>query len=424
MSASRLFAIFLILVGASVGWVILAGSIEMRTNSTRGAGAEQVGALWGEPQAQRAPEFWAGKEMLAIGSSDIGVDFSLDQRRKGLLWYSTYAVDFKAAYGVTNPGPKAREVTMRIAFPTPNGVYDGFGVRVGGKEVPVEYRDGFALARFTLDPGRSAVVETGYRTRGLDSWRYLATEGVAVIEDFNLVMRTDFDGFDFPGDAVSPTAKRAAGDGWELTWDYGSLVSGRPIALVMPKPLDPGPIASRISAFAPVSLLFYFAALVLVTATRRVSIHPMNFAFLAAGFFAFHLLFAYLADRVDLTATFAIASLVSVGLCVSYLRLAVSDRRTLMEAAVGQFVFLVLFSFSFFFEGFTGLAVTIGAVVTLAYFMFTTARIDWTELFERGRNERASLAAGLPVTPPAVATATATSSGPISAPSDPERHER
>lgn len=388
MSAPRLFAIFLIFVVAAFGWVVLGGSIEMRTDQAGGRGWESVGSLWGEPQVQEAPSFGADARPVPIVSSDITADFTLDQRRKGLLWFSTYTVDFSAAYGVRNEGAADREIAMALRFPTPSGIYDGFSVKVDGKAVPVRYQDGAALATFEVPAGATALVETGYRTQGLDEWRYLATSGVGVIDDFSLKMSTDFDGFDFPGDGVSPTFKEHAENGWDLAWEYESLVSGRPIGITMPKPINPGPVASRISFFAPVSLLFYFAAMVLVTATRRIAIHPLNFAFLAAGFFAFHLLFAYLVDRIDLGVAFAIASVVSVGLCVSYLRLAISDRRTLLEAAAGQFVFLVLFSFSFFFEGYTGLAITVGAVLTLAYFMFKTAHIDWSELFEKTAAER------------------------------------
>lgn len=389
MSAQRLLGIFVVFLVATFGWVVLGGSIETRTHQADGSGWESVGSLWGEPQTQYAPTFSASNTALPITSSDITADFKLDQRRKGLLWYSTYAVDFDAAYGVSNAATETVQATMKLPFPTPNGVYDGFGVTVDGAAVPVRYKDGEAVATFAVDPGATARVETGYRTQGLDEWRYVATDGVGVIDDFSLVMHTDFEGFDFPSDGVSPTSKQAAGGGWELTWRYDSLVSGRPIALSMPSPLNPGPVASRISFFAPVSLIFYFAAMVLVTAIRRVNIHPVNYAFLAAGFFAFHLLFAYLVDRIDLLTAFAIASVVSVALCVGYLRLAISDRRTLLEAAIGQFVFLVLFSFSFFFEGVTGLAITIGAILTLAYFMFRTAHIDWAELFERNAAERA-----------------------------------
>jgi len=56
---------------------------------------------------------------------------------------------------------------------------------------------------------------------------------------------------------------------------------------------------------------------------------------------------------------------VSVGLVVSYLRAVAGTRFALREAGLAQLVFLVLFSYAFFFEGYTGLTVTIGAVLTL-----------------------------------------------------------
>ena len=39
------------------------------------------------------------------------------------------------------------------------------------------------------------------------------------------------------------------------------------------------------------------------------------------------------------------------------------------------------FSYAFFYEGFTGLAVTIGAIITLFILMQVTARINWSEVF-------------------------------------------
>jgi hypothetical protein len=263
-------------------------------------------------------------------------------------------------------------------------VYDGFAVDVDGRAVPVTYADGVAYATFALPAGHTAEVHTGYRTQGLDEWRYLpAPNGVGVVDDFTLVMTTDFSDVDYPADAVSPTRSEPGAGGARLEWDYESLVTGRPIGLIMPKPENPGPLAARISLFAPVSLLFYFAALVLLTATSGLRLHPMHYAFLAAGFFAFHLLLAYLADHVDINLAFAIASATSVALCVGYLALVLGRGRALYEIALSQFIFLVLFSYSFFFKGFTGLAVTVGSVLTLAYFMVKTGRVDWELVFRR-----------------------------------------
>jgi hypothetical protein len=74
-----------------------------------------------------------------------------------------------------------------------------------------------------------------------------------------------------------------------------------------------------------------------------------------------------------------ISSLVSIALVVSYLRLVVDLRFAVVDAGLTQLIYLVLFSYAFFFEGFTGLAVTIGAILTLFVVMQMTGRIRWEE---------------------------------------------
>jgi hypothetical protein len=53
------------------------------------------------------------------------------------------------------------------------------------------------------------------------------------------------------------------------------------------------------------------------------------------------------------------------------------------EAAIAQLIYLVAFSYAFFFKGFTGLAVTVGAILTLFVLMQMTARIRWDDVFAR-----------------------------------------
>ena len=144
--------------------------------------------------------------------------------------------------------------------------------------------------------------------------------------------------------------------------------------------MNPGPVASRMSFFAPVSLLFFFSVLVLMGMVWRISLHPMNYFFLAAGCFAFQLLFAYLVDLIPLALAFVISAAVSLALVCGYLR-AVTGRRFAQLGAIAQFGYMILFSYSFFFEGLTGLTITIGAIVTLALLMGATARVNWAEKF-------------------------------------------
>ena len=58
----------------------------------------------------------------------------------------------------------------------------------------------------------------------------------------------------------------------------------------------------------PWALLFFFTVMVIVGVIRGRSLHPMNYFFLAAAFFAFHLLLAYLVDHVDIHAAFAVSA--------------------------------------------------------------------------------------------------------------------
>jgi inner membrane protein involved in colicin E2 resistance len=109
----------------------------------------------------------------------------------------------------------------------------------------------------------------------------------------------------------------------------------------------------------------------------------MDYFFLAAAFFAFHLLLAYLVDHMEMNGAFAIAAAASVFLVVSYLRVVAGMRTALVQAGLAQLVFLVLFSYAFFFEGYTGLTVTVGAVLTLFVLMQLTARVDWGAVFAK-----------------------------------------
>ena len=81
-------------------------------------------------------------------------------------------------------------------------------------------------------------------------------------------------------------------------------------------------------------------------------------------------------------ARIAESSGVSIVLLISNLRLAVNERFAFVEAGIAQFVFLVLFSYAFFFQGFTGLTITVGAIITLFFAMQVTAKVNWEEKFK------------------------------------------
>lgn len=392
-------AIILIFFLTTFAWFILAASITSRTNDSGSELVPKVSATWGAPQTQFPPSASVVQRMveqtvtdpatsskktiavpelraLPIERSRINVALDLDQRQKGLLWFATYRVDFRGDYIVRNDSDQD-DVTVKLAFPVPNAIYDNLVLRIDGQPVPLTTVDGGVSTTIHRAPGAPFRVEVGYRSQGLSTWCYSFGSGVAQVRDFQLDMRTSFRDIDFPQGTLSPTQKVQQGSGWQLAWHYTNVVTGYGIGMVMPEKLQPGPLAGRISMFAPVSLLFFFFVMFLIATLRKIHLHPMHYFFLATSFFAFHLLLAYLVDHISIHYAFAICSAVSIFLVVSYLRVVVSPQFALREAAIAQFVYLVLFSYAFFFKGFTGLAITIGAIASLFIAMQATARVNW-----------------------------------------------
>jgi inner membrane protein involved in colicin E2 resistance len=413
LTSLRLLAIGLIYVCTAIAWSTLGASVVSRTGESDARLSQEVAQLWGGRHHQIAPQVRVLRPRLAtetiqetdkdgklirrevtravqdaipvpLASSRVEVALQLEHRQKGLLWYDTYNVGFSGRYRVRNPDDQPRTVTVEFAFPSAEALYDGFVFRLGGRDAVTGQLSQKLTASTDLPAGGAVDLEIAYRSRGLGEWLYaFAAEGVNHVEDFTLDMRTDFAKVDFPAGTVSPTTKTPAEGGWRLGWRFDSLVTGQKIGVDLPNKLNPGPVAARITFFAPVSLLFFFTVMVIVGVLSARSLHPMNYFFLAAAFFAFHLLLAYLVDHLPVHASFAIASGISLFLVVTYLRRVAGVQTLVREAAAAQLVYLVLFSYAFFFEGYTGLAVTIGAVVTLFVLMQLTARVDWAQVFAR-----------------------------------------
>ena len=400
----RIAALVPIFVCTSIAWAILGSTILARTYSPlSGELKSRVAASWGTAQEQTPPtasyqheaiQLESDKEKvkeiktkstipLSLDASRVDVALDLAHRQKGLLWYSTYAVAFLGDYSFTNTSGSAQDVTFYLSFPSQQAVYDDLSMSVDNQPIAVKNAGPGIQGTAQVAPGKTCVLHVGYRSQGLDSWRYKFGDGVSQIHNFSLAMHTNFKDIDFPENTISPTAKQETGNGWNLAWNYKNFVSGYEIGMAMPEKLQPGPLAGEISYFAPVSLFFFFFIMFIITTLRGIDLHPMNYFFLATAFFAFHLLLAYLVDHISIHLAFAICSLISISLVVSYLRLVVGIRFAAVEAGLAQFVFLVLFSYAFFYKGFTGLTITIGSILTLFVVMQMTGRIRWDEQFAK-----------------------------------------
>lgn len=387
MTVKRLITIAFILVCTAFGWIVLGTSLVVRSQTSSQEMGRAVGNAWGPPMTQLHPTVFYnspsapdGRKQLQPSASSVAVNLHYEPKKKGLLWYRTYVASFEGNYTIENPTPVAQTLYVRFQFPSEHASYTDFSFALNGKVSTDATRASEGITdAVTVAAGEKAQFIVKYKTRGVDRWTYSFGDAPR-IRNFQLAMFTDFSEINFPAGTGSATNRKQTGNNWELDWSYPDVIGAQTIGMDMPSVVNPGPVASRISFFAPVSLLFFFSVLLIAATVQGVNLHPMNYFFLAAGCFSFQLLFTYLVDLIPLHLAFIISAAVSLVLVSGYLSAAAGVRFGRL-AGIAQFTFMVLFSYSFFFEGLTGLTITIGAIVTLAVLMATTARINWSDKF-------------------------------------------
>jgi hypothetical protein len=393
MKITYLIASLAIVGATTLAWFILATAMSQRTRESAQTLSREVAGVWNPALDQHHPEAWfetpnapGGRAALLPASSNVRVELKFVPKQRGLFRHRTYDVGFKAEYVFVNPTRIPQ--TVYISFPLPAGAekLEGFEFRLDDGKEAEGIRPGASgvVTRAVVLPASGHVtLHAGYQTRGTDSWVYSFPDKRR-IAGFVLNMRTDFTEINFPVGTGSPRDddRKTDGRGWELTWSYPDVLAVPAIGMDMPKLLNAGPVAARIAFFAPVSLVFFVTVVLLVGGLRGVPLHPMHVFFVAAGFFAFHLLFAYLVDLMPIYPAFAIATVTSLGLVSGYLR-AVGGNRLFKVALPAQLAYLVLFSASFFFDGLTGITLTVCAVATLALLMTLTAKVEWRTHFTK-----------------------------------------
>ena len=392
--------------GCTVAWMLLGATLLVRSGETSSALVNEVHQLWGPPLDQAAPGGQYTEQRpreerrtlydangrpyestvqtmedvslpLPLVSTHARVSLALEHRQKGLLWFPTYAADFEGRYVVLNdtavkrdgdpelPAAGPRRHLRRVRGPRREGAAHraprSMAARRAGRS-PSSRRPGM--------PSRC-----GTARAGTSSWTYRpAGAGSSVIRDFSLELRSNVRGIDFSPGSISPSGARSEGQGWRGVWEFRSLVGSAPISLELPQKTNPGPLAARITFFAPVALLFYFFVVGLLAEGRGLRLHPLSWFLIGCAFFADHLLFAYLADHVPLWLALTLSSAVSILLAVTYAQWLVGWRFALREMGLAQLVYLVGFSLTFLLKGFTGLSITVGAILTLFMMMQVTGR--------------------------------------------------
>ena len=410
----KLFAIAIIWFGCAAAWMVLGSTLLVRSGETSRDLQAQVHDLWGEPIVQKPPlarvddgnesakraqprgaagsvglPRQGGEGAVKLVKTRAKAELVLEQRKKGLLWFPTYGLRFGAHYTFKNTSQRALKATIEFPLQVGNAYYDGLSVSRKSRPLATKLSPGKVEVAETFAPGQSREYRFRYRSRGTERFVYSLSASKDRILDFGFEASTNFGAVDFPSDGLSPSSHSVSGQAWKGRWEFKNLVTNSAIGLVLPQKLNPGPLAAEMTFFAPLSLLFFFFVVAMVAARNKKELHPLHYFFFGLAFFAFHLLFAYLVDHVEILWAFLLSASVSIALLTTYARHFVGWKFALREMGLCQLVYLVLFSVTFFWSGYTGLAVTLGAVLTLFLVMQMIGGIRPDQLLGRRAAEEA-----------------------------------
>ena len=423
-----------IFFGFTIMWTILGSVNEDRTYTHTDLSLKKIQNTYGGPLKITPPiiyyeltketkgkvgEFdtlptYKERETVDPSSSDIKLNLSLKRKKVGNLWFPVFDATYQGAYEYKIDSiPVEYRSDPLFLLPGLNSsesIFRSIELKIDGSTVeplsklvsntPIELTsnlkaDGTLLVNFHYETTGTAYLLYALSNKGnkpdlkrVDSKSTLVKERLTRLDNFSLKLTTDFLKYDFPRRTIPYTKILKTENKTEFEWKFDKTVTGKNIGIIVPKEINPGEIAARISFFAPIPLLFFFVVMTMFGILTKQKLHPMHFFFLAATFLSFHLIYSYSADHFSMYTAFAVATLVSSFLTFSYL-MRVRDPKYSFIAMLFQLLYLVVFSWSFFYKtdndlGITGLIVTIVSVLTLFVLMQLTAKLDWKNLNESG----------------------------------------
>lgn len=411
MSVKRILGLFIIFFWTSIAWMILGGSNSVRTSTFSGSLKKSIQAMYGDSLDIDAPKLMTKKltevadkrnrysdetkvyrnyeyTYYGLEKSDIKLDIKLDRRKKGNLWFPTFKAHFSGEYKfkIENFNPYEKYY-LKSTLKSENNIYNNVKIEINGKSYN-NILEFLTKKELLVQPNSDGelLFNVSYEATGMENLNYFISpdyDEICQVNNFKCTVTTNFEDYDFPSSMLSPSEKTKNGADSVLVWSFDNTITGKDIGIVIPNNLNPGEITSRVSFFAPISLLFFFIVLSMIAIVYKQNIHPMHFFFLALSFFSFHLMFSYFSDQMDIYLSFSIASVVSLLLTVTYVMHFLSKKMSFIITPAIQIIYLIVFSFSFFFDGMTGLIVTICSVITLFVLMQITAKQDWNEVFKR-----------------------------------------
>ncbi|MCB1145585.1 MAG: hypothetical protein KDK41_12300 [Leptospiraceae bacterium] len=387
----------------SVGAIILGLRVDDRHRGSYEIGRKAVQEIWGGEIVQNSPSFTYNSQIeeeyieektgasktrirtiakdAGIQSQKISIDLKKNVRKKGLLQFAGYELNWKGEFTVTNTATNTRFMRFYIPLPSGAGNLTDLEIKLNGKEFTEDTNaaDGLDWAG-NLQPGQTLTFEWGYKAQGSGSFRYALAGGDRIeIGKLDISLKTDYNDIVLPDNSMVPTSEAEDSQGTAMSWVSQKLITGQDIALKIRLEGNWGEIVPRLFFFTPLSLFLFFSLLLIGTLSADVRLHPMQWFLIGAGFFVFPLLSSYLFTYTPVLVAMAIGLVVSTGLMIWYGNMLSIRENLVKPLIISSVVFQWFFSVAFMFPEHTGLLLTVAVIASLAWLMQKSAKTNWED---------------------------------------------
>ena len=388
---------FVVFSGAAV---IIGIRIEGRHTSTYSRSLKSVQQIWGGNIIQKPPRFYfdePGKEKYqnkktgkyetqrVVYNRDMGMllqnitlNVKSNKRKKGLLVFAGYDLEFKGEYVIENLLKKGKYFHFNFDLPENAGTINDIDVNMDGKNYKgdINLADGIQW-KGNLRPGEKRRFAIRYSARGTGRYRYALGEKKLQLKKLHLLLRTNFQDISIPDRAMKFKTKASHGEVTKVEWDNVNMITGQDIAVKFNIKGNYGAIAAKLFFYSPLALLLFIGLILTFNIAKQTKLHPMHYLFVMIGFFIFYLFGSYIISFLHIIPGILLSLLLSSGIMIYYTFLIKKGNDLVRSVVFGSLIFQWVFSLAFFLPEYTGFLITVAAIISFVALMKTTASIDW-----------------------------------------------
>ena len=325
-----------------------------------------------------------GYPLQAPRTTNAAVDLTVRYKKQDEVYLTTYDAVFKGDYEFVNPDEDyPSRIVLTFPFPPNVNTLSNLTMLVEGKEATSTRTTmkGITWAGW-FKPGESKTIHVEYEAQGIDDYSY-AVDHDRLNQFFRLVANVrGIDRLELPNDCLRLREQKRTADGFALTWFHKGLVTSRDILIDLPDKEPELTLAARLEKYAgrfallcrtaPIFALLFVMALALSSRLGAPKLSVEAHILLGLGFLLFYPLLIFAAGFTGVGTAFWIALAVITALKLLYAWRAAGMGmawRVLLLTAV----FLGLFSYGILHARWTGLLLSIGGIVVVAFFMLSHA---------------------------------------------------